>query len=204
MVNFNTKAMKIAFSKIKPDVVVQPLPDDSITSLKLAIEWALEKEVDQTIIVAYDGYYLMKEHYQSIVSYVDRFGPKFLTKLSDLLVIRSGDCVVTIKLNGSSEMYAVAPANNEENVPPVISIAVADTPLKANTRKSAHAAKPTAAAKKPPSGCTRKMTITTPSKSKKRKTAGSYAEPAKVQVEANGDDDEEFGALTQECIGLFF
>jgi len=85
MVNFNTKEMKIAFSKVKPDIAAQPLPDDSVTSLKLAIEWAIEKDVDQTIIVAYDGYYLKKEHFQSIVLHVERFAPEFLTKLSDLL-----------------------------------------------------------------------------------------------------------------------
>lgn len=198
MVNFNTREMKIAFSKVNPDIEVQPLPDDSVTSLKLAIEWALEKGICQTCIVAFDGYYLTKEHYQSITTYLERFGPEFLTKLSDSMTIRAGACVLTIKINGSSEMHAKA-AKAAPNAAKAVFTEVTNsvdtsTPKKRNTRARATA--------KPPSGKKKGVTITTPSKSKKRKTAGASEPTAKVEV-AEYSDEEEFGALTQECMGLF-
>jgi hypothetical protein len=185
MPNFNTKEMKIAFHRVKH--TVDPLPKDSIQSLQEALEFAIEKECDMNILVAFDGFYLEPGDFHSIKSHLEeKYKVDFTTKLTDVFVMRTeDDTVITVKMSGSTSMYnkplAAAKAKSQ---PKTASVATVKPPRAATNKGNME-----------PPVKRSKVVVTTPSK--KRRHPGE--DPSK-EVE---EYEEEAGALTQECFGLF-
>jgi hypothetical protein len=190
MPNFNTKEMKIAFHRVKH--TVDPLPKESVQSLQDALAFAIEKECDMNLLIAFDGFYLEPSDFHSIKSHLEeKYKVDFTTKLADVFLMRTEhEAVITVKMSGSSSMYNKPPAAAPQAKPAAPKSAPAPTvkpPLRAVTTKKKGNLEP--ASKKS------KVLVTTPSK--KRRYPGEDA------IEKVEEYDEEPGALTQECFGLF-
>ena len=189
MPNFNTKEMKIAFHRVKH--TVDPLPKESVQSFQDALAFAIEKECDMNLLVAFDGFYLETSDFHRIKSHLeDKYKVDFTTKLADVFVMRTeDDAVITVKMSGSSSVYNKPPAvaNQAKPAPKTAPAPTEKPPVRAVGTKKPNSLEP--AVKRS------KVVVTTPSK--KRRYPG---EDAAEKVE---EYEEEAGALTQECFGLF-
>ena len=106
MPNFNTKEMKVAFSRKKGDGCskVERLPDESIEQLKAAVEYAIDSERDIVMAVAFIGYFIHKDDQESIKKSIEDEEATIVCFLLDTIVIKtSEESIVTVKLMGGAD-----------------------------------------------------------------------------------------------------
>ena len=144
------------------------------------------------LLVAFDGFYLETSDFHRIKSHLeDKYKVDFTTKLADVFVMRTeDDAVITVKMSGSSSVYNKPPAvaHQAKPAPKTAPAPTEKPPVRAVGTKKPNSLEP--AVKRS------KVVVTTPSK--KRRYPG---EDATEKVE---EYEEEAGALTQECFGLFW
>lgn len=111
MPNFNTTEMKIAFKRASTDPFsVKRLPSESIRKLLEALVYAVSRAGDQTLVVAFDGYYIHSDDFKLIAEELNNHGAAICTSTIDSINIRTeGNQIISVKLSGGSPLLPCPP-----------------------------------------------------------------------------------------------